>query len=44
MFNSSKKDLENLKDIYNLATAESDEEIVSDCLNTIEKINKKNRN
>ena len=41
MFNSSKKDLENLKDIYNLATTESDEEIISDCLNTIQEINKK---
>jgi len=41
MFNISKKDLENLKDIYKLAVEESNEEINSDCLIKIEEINKK---
>jgi len=39
MFRSSSKDLENLKDIYNLAAEESDEEIFSDCLIKIDEIN-----
>ena len=44
MFNISKKDLENLKDIYKLAVEESNEEINSDCLIKIEEINKKIKN
>ena len=39
MFDNSSKDLENLKDIYNLALEESNEEIFSDCLIKIEEIN-----
>ena len=41
MFNTSKYDLINLKDIYNLAQEESNEEIISDCLIKIEEIKKK---
>ena len=41
MFSSSKRDLENLKDIYNLGTEESNEEIIADCLIKIQEINKK---
>ena len=41
MFSSSKKELENLKDIYNLGIEESNEEIISDCLIKIQEINKK---
>ena len=41
MFNDSSKELENLKDIYNLALEELNEEIVSDCLIKIEEINTK---
>ena len=41
MFNTSVKDLGNLKDIYNLAIEESNEEINSDCLIKIEEIKKK---
>jgi peptide chain release factor 2 len=40
MFNGSKIDLENLKDIYSLAKNEDDKEILSDCLNKINEINK----
>jgi len=40
MFNTSVKDLGNLKDIYNLAIEESDKEINSDCLVKIEEIKK----
>jgi peptide chain release factor 2 len=39
MFRSLSKDIENLKDIYNLAVEESDEEIFSDCLIKIDEIN-----
>jgi peptide chain release factor 2 len=39
MFDNSSKELENLKDIYNLALEESNEEIFSDCLIKIEEIN-----
>ena len=41
MFNNSKKDLQNLRDIYNLAKEESDEATISDCLNKIKEIEKK---
>ena len=41
MFNSSVKDLGNLKDIYNLAIEESNEEINLECILKIEEINKK---
>ena len=41
MFRSLSKDLGNLKDIYNLAVEESDEEIFSDCLIKIDEINVK---
>ena len=41
MFNTLEKELENLKDIYNLAKEESDEEIILDCLDKIKEINKK---
>ena len=41
MFNVSTKELENLKDIYNLAKEESNEEVILDCLLKIEEINKK---
>tara|TARA_B110000971_G_scaffold159533_1_gene163023 strand:+ start:2071 stop:2967 length:897 start_codon:yes stop_codon:yes gene_type:complete len=41
MFNSSTRDLENLKDIYNLGIEESNQEIISDCSIKIEEINKK---
>jgi peptide chain release factor 2 len=41
MFSSSKRDLENLKDIYNLGIEESNEEIIADCLIKIQEINKK---
>jgi peptide chain release factor 2 len=41
MFDTSLKDLNNLKDIHILATEESNEEIISDCLNKIEEINQK---
>jgi len=41
MFHSSTKDLENLKDIYNLGIEESNQEIISDCSIKIEEINKK---
>ena len=40
MFHISEKDLENLKDIYNLAKEESNDEIISDCLIKIEDIKK----
>jgi peptide chain release factor 2 len=40
-YNASKKDLENLKDIYSLAKEESNKEITSDCLTKIEEINEK---
>ena len=39
MFRSLSKDIENLKDIYNLAVEESDEEIFSDCLIKIDETN-----
>ncbi len=41
MFNNSKKDLQNLRDIYNLAKEESNEATISDCLNKIKEIEKK---
>ena len=41
MFNDSSKELENLKNIYNLALEELNEEIVSDCLIKIKEINTK---
>jgi len=41
LFNTLEKELENLKDIYNLAKEESDEEIILDCLDKIKEINKK---
>ena len=41
MFNSSVKELGNLKDIYNLAIEESNEEINLECILKIEEINKK---
>ena len=41
LFYNSKKELENLKDIYKLAKEESDEEIISDCLDGIKEIDKK---
>ena len=41
MFNTLEKELENLKDIYNLAKEESDEEIILDCLDKIKDIDKK---
>ena len=41
LFYTSKKELENLKDIYKLAKEESDEEIISDCLDGIKEIDKK---
>ncbi len=41
MFNDSKLELQNLKDIYNLAKEESDEEIISDCADKVEEIEKK---
>ena len=41
MFNDSKQELQNLKDIYNLAKEESDEEIISDCADKVEEIEKK---
>jgi peptide chain release factor 2 len=40
-FNGTSKDLENLKDFYNLAKEESNEEVILDCLLKIEEINKK---
>ena len=40
MFNVSTKELENLKDIYNLAKEESNSEIILDSLIKIEEINK----
>ena len=40
MFHKSKKDLVNLKDIYNLAVEESNSEITADCLVNIKEINK----
>ena len=40
-FNGTSEDLENLKDIYNLAKEESNEEVILDCLLKIEEINKK---
>ena len=40
MFNTLEKELENLKDIYNLAKEESDEEIILDCLDKIKEIDK----
>jgi len=40
MFHKSKKDLVNLKDIYNLAVEESNSEITADCLASIKEINK----
>jgi peptide chain release factor 2 len=43
MFESTEKDLESLKDIYNLGIEESNDEITSDCLIKIEEINKKIR-
>ena len=41
MFNDSEQELQNLKDIYNLAKEESDEEIISDCADKVEEIEKK---
>jgi peptide chain release factor 2 len=41
MFNTAADDLRNLKDIYNLAVEESNEEIKIDCLVKIKEINKK---
>ena len=41
MFNNLVKDLENLSDIYSLATEESNNEIIRDCLTQAEEINKK---
>jgi len=41
LFNTLEKELENLKDIYNLAKEESDEEIILDCLDKIKDIDKK---
>ena len=41
LYNDSKEELQNLKDIYNLAREESDEEIISDCLEKIKEIEKK---
>ena len=38
MFHSLQKELENLKDIYNLAKEESNEEITAECLEAIKKI------
>ena len=40
MFNKLKKEIENLNDIYTLATEESNDEITQDCLNKIREINK----
>jgi len=40
MFHASQKELENLKDIYDLAKEESNDEIMSDCVDKIEEINK----
>ena len=40
MFYASQKELENLKDIYDLAKEESNDEIMSDCVDKIEEINK----
>ena len=37
LFNSSKQDLQNLKDIYTLAKEEFNEEIIYDCSNKIKK-------
>ena len=41
MFDSSNEDLQDLKDIYNLAKEESDEETISDCADKINEIEKK---
>ncbi len=41
MFSTSEKELESLKDIYNLAKEESNNEIDSDCLIKIREINKR---
>ena len=41
MSRTLKNDIENLKDIYNLAVEESNEEIIADCLINIEEIKKK---
>ena len=41
MFSNSANDLDNLKDIYNLAVEESNNEITSDCLSSINEIIKK---
>ena len=41
MFSESVKNLENLKDIYNLALEESNQEIISDCLDQIKEIDTK---
>tara|TARA_B100000780_G_scaffold181937_1_gene127655 strand:- start:5116 stop:6045 length:930 start_codon:yes stop_codon:yes gene_type:complete len=38
MFHASQKELENLKDIYDLAKEESNDEIMSDCVDKIEEI------
>ena len=38
MFYTSEKELDNLKDIYSLAKLEADEEIISECLDTIKEI------
>ena len=40
MFNNSKQELQNLKDIYNLAREELDEETISDCSDKIKEIDK----
>ena len=40
MFNLIKNEVENLKDIYNLAKEESNDEIISDCVSKIEEIKK----
>ncbi len=41
LFASTQNELENLKDIYNLATEESNEEIILDCVEKIKEINDK---
>ena len=41
LFASTQNELENLKDIYNLAAEESNEEIILDCIEKIKEINNK---
>ena len=41
LFASTQNELENLKDIYNLAAEESNEEIILDCVEKIKEINNK---